>query len=104
MKHRHKIVLNAELFVTCVAFFSARMSTTAKTNLVLSFSLCKIAEKPRNVCNRCVVVFPIEQICDALVVFAANNQRMSSAAFVIKTRKHIYIYLKLIFIQVNIVE
>ena len=34
--------------------------------------------------------------------FAADNQWMASAAFVIKNRKHIDVYLKLIFIQMNI--
>ena len=37
------------------------------------------------------------------MVFAADLQWMASAAFVIKKQKHIDVYLKLIFIQMNIV-
>ena len=36
--------------------------------------------------------------------FAADHQWMASAAFVINNRKHIDVYLKLIFMQMNIVE
>ena len=34
--------------------------------------------------------------------FAADHQWMASAAFVIKNRKHIDVYLKLILIEMNI--
>ena len=37
------------------------------------------------------------------MVFAADHQWMAGAAFVIKKRKHIDVYLNLIFIQMNIV-
>ena len=37
------------------------------------------------------------------MVFAADHQWMASATFFIKKRKHIDIYLKLIFIQMNII-
>ena len=79
------------------------MSKAAEANFVLLFSFGEIAEKPRDIRNRSVVIFPIEQIGKALVVFAADHQRMASAAFVIKKGEHIDIHLKLIFVQMGIV-
>ena len=50
-----------------------------------------------------IMLFPIEKIDHTLVVFAADHQRMASAAFIIKKGEHIDIYQKLIFVQMDIV-
>ena len=73
MEHLHEVVSSTELFVASVAFFCAKMSEAAETDLVLSFSFCEIAKKPSNVCNRCVMIYPLEQIGYALLIFTANH-------------------------------
>ena len=103
MVDRHVVVSDAKHFVPIEHFLSLEMSNTAEADLVLSFSFGEIAEKPRDICNKSVVIFPIEQIGDALVCFAADHQRMASAAFINKKGEHIEIYLKLIFVQMDIV-
>ena len=79
------------------------MFEAAQADLVLLFSFCEIAKKPRNGRNKCVVVFPIEQIRHALVVLATDYQGMASATFVIKKGKHIDVHLDLVLVQINIV-
>ena len=78
------------------------MSEAAKPDLVDSFTFCEIAKLQRNVRNKCVLVFPIEQIYYMLIVFATDYQGMASAAFVIKESEHIDVQLELVFIQIDI--
>ena len=63
-----------------------------------------IFEQTLNAGDRRIILFSIEKIGHTLVVFAADHQRMASAAFVIKKRKHIDVHLKLILAQMDIVR
>ena len=46
---------------------------------------------------------PVKKIYHIIVVLATNYQGMASAAFVIKEGEHIDVYLKQIFVEMNIV-
>ena len=46
---------------------------------------------------------PVEQIANALVIFATDCQGMASAVFSIKKRKQIDVHLEQILVQMNIV-
>ena len=50
------------------------------------------------------MILPVEKIGDTLVVFTTNYQGMASEPFVIEEGKDIYVYLKMLFIQMHIIR
>ena len=53
-------------------FISLEIFEETKANLVLSFAFGDIAQKPRNVCNWCEMIFPVERIGNTFVVFGVT--------------------------------
>ena len=63
-----------------------------------------IFEQTLNAGDWRIMLFLIEKIGHTLVVFAADHQRITSVAFVIKKGKHIDAHRKLILVQMDIVR
>ena len=72
--------------------------------MFLFFIFRNIFEQTLNAGDWRIMLFLIEKIGHTLVVFAADHQRITSAAFVIKKGKHIDAHLKLIVVQMDIVR
>ena len=72
--------------------------------MCLFFIFSNIFKQTLNAGDRRIMLFPIKNFGHTLVEFAADHQKMASAAFVIKKGKHIDVHLKLILVQMNIVR
>ena len=79
------------------------MTQAPKTKMFLFFMFRNIFKQKLDAGDLRIMLIPIEKICHTFLGFAADHKRMASAALIIKKGVHIDIYLKLIFVQMDIV-